>query len=142
MRHFPALLLILGLAPAVAAAPPGSAARPAPTAGWACAADVATAYRFDPARDRWETLVLPVAGQRFRVTPAAPPDPGWQLWHEGARTPLARCGDFAAGGWLRCGSGFEMQRESLIFTTGQFDLPASAGDELTAATVTGRCSPL
>ena len=84
--------------------------------------------------------MLPVAGQEFRVVPAAAPAPGWQVFRQGEARPLAACGDFDARGWLRCGSGFELQRESLIFTSGQFDLPASAGDDLTAATVTGRCS--
>jgi hypothetical protein len=120
------------------------AAGQAPVSGWQCATDVATAYRFDPARDRWKTLVLPVTGQSFLVRPGA--DAPWELvWRGGDGSVLSCAGDFNAAGELRCGGErlFTVNRSALTFTSRVFgQANGNLGDELAAATITGRCTPL
>jgi hypothetical protein len=115
-----------------------------PAAGWYCTTDVATAYRFDPARDRWKTLILPVAGQSFVVRPGA--GGPWELvWQGGDGTVLDCAGDFDAADELRCGGEqlFTLNRGTLTFSSRAFG-PANGnlGEDLTAATITGRCTPL
>lgn len=119
------------------------AAGQAPSTGWRCATDVATAYRFDPARERWKTLVLPVTGQSFLVRPGGSQQ--WELVWQGDGTTLPCDGDFDAAGELRCGGErlFTVNRGTLIFTSRVFgQANGNLGDDLTAATITGRCTPL
>lgn len=120
------------------------AAGQAPPTGWHCATDVATAYRFDPARERWKTLILPVTGQSFVVRPGA--GGLWELvWERGDGTTLSCAGDFDAADELRCGGEqlFTLNRGTLTFTSRVFGRAnGSLGDDLAAATITGRCTPL
>lgn len=119
------------------------AAGQAPPTGWQCATDVATAYRFDPARERWKTLVLPVTGQSFLVRPGG--GQRWALVWQGDGTTLPCDGDFDTAGELRCGGErlFTVNRGTLTFTSRVFgQANGNLGDDLTAATITGRCTPL
>jgi hypothetical protein len=120
------------------------AAGQAPPTGWRCASDVATAYRFDPARGRWKTLVLPVTGQSFLVRPGA--GRPWEIvWQGGDGTTLACAGDFDAAGELRCGDEqlFTVSRTTLTFSSRVFGRAnGNLGDDLAAATITGQCTPL
>jgi len=109
--------------------------------GWRCEAGAATGYRQDPATGRWKTLVVPVTDQRFLVRPGAASG-RWELAREGNDAPPLPCpGDFNPAGLLRCGTGdqFEMNRNSLMFTSHLFGAGSNGMRELTAVTVTGAC---
>jgi hypothetical protein len=115
-------------------------------AGWRCSADTATAYRRDPARNRWLTLVLPVAGQRFVVGPGTTAGTDWELlWEAGDGRAIACAGNFDGAGELRCGGDqlFALNRTNLTFSSRVFGAGnGGLGDDLTAATVAGRCTAL
>jgi hypothetical protein len=123
------LLLLAATAPALAAD------------GWQCVASSATGYRYDPDRDRWKTLVIPVADQRFRLV--AKPSGRWELVRDGSEPLTLACdGGFDATGWLRCGTGdqFTMNRNLLIFESHLFSADNSGLKSLTALTAAGRCT--
>lgn len=111
--------------------------------GWRCAGTVATAYRREPGRERWNTVVFPVGDQRFLLRRSVGPTGGWELvWTGGNNQVLPCAADFNAAGVIRCGSAdqFEMNRIALTFTSHLFGGTLSDGQDLVAATATGTCA--
>lgn len=95
------------------------------------------------ARSLEVTEILPVAGQSFVVRP----DVGgpWELvWQGGDGTVMDCAGDFDAADELRCGGEqlFTLNRGTLTLSSRAFG-PADGnlGEDPTAATITGRCTP-
>lgn len=106
---------------------------------WHCAAEVATAYRYDVERNRWATLVMPVANQRFIVRQSAA---GWIVVPEAARDQPASCpGGFDAAGLLRCGPNdeFRFDRKRLTFASQLFVAGELDARVLTGLTAAGHC---
>lgn len=130
----------LGLA---VVAVPAQAAGPPPASGWSCATAVATAYRFNPARQRWQTLILPVDRQSFLIRPGSAS--AWELVWTGGDGSVSACeGDPGAAGGLRCGAEqlFTFAAATRAFSSRVFGADnGSLGAELVAATITGECTP-
>jgi hypothetical protein len=131
-----ALAVLLAALPTLAGEPPLAG-------GWQCAAAFATAYRFDPARERWQTLILPVDRQSFRIRPGGAP--AWELvWTGGDGAVSACAGDPAAAGGLRCAGEqlFTFAAATRAFSSRVFgEDNGGLGAELQAVTITGECTP-
>jgi urease beta subunit len=137
---------VRGILPAVAlllVAAGAGADEPSRPPGWQCATAVATAYRFNPARQRWQTLVLSVAGQSFRLRPGTATP--WELvWTGGDGSVFACTGAADGAGGLRCGGEqlFTFDAATRAFSSRVFGPDnGNLGAELQAATITGECTP-